>query len=158
MSAHLAGRLNYAKGERDMILMRHEVTVNLKDVCNKIRGVPTVHLNVVDTRWQWNGRTTEGNWRESTWWVSHCGIVTLLICQMLKPIMRKFAINLHHAYEQEKYQHSKWIRSCSQQVPRCSWVQANSCLTPTRPFHIDTSFKKAAPPVVETAACGHCAE
>ena len=27
--------------------------------------------------------------------------------QMLKPIMRKFAINLHHAYEQEKYQHSK---------------------------------------------------
>ena len=50
MSAHLAGRLNYAKGERDMILMRHEVTVNLKDVCNKIRGVPTVHLNVVDTR------------------------------------------------------------------------------------------------------------
>ena len=50
MSAHLAGRLNYAKGERDMILMRHEVTVNLKDVCNKIRGAPTVHLNVVDTR------------------------------------------------------------------------------------------------------------
>ena len=50
MSAHLAGRLNYAKGERDMILMRHEVTVNLKDWCNKIRGAPTVHLTVVDTR------------------------------------------------------------------------------------------------------------
>ena len=42
MSAHLAGRLNYAKGERDMILMRHEVTVNLKDGCHKIRGAPSV--------------------------------------------------------------------------------------------------------------------
>ena len=42
MSAHLAGRLNYAKGERDMILMRHEVTVKLRDGCNKIRGAPSV--------------------------------------------------------------------------------------------------------------------
>ena len=27
MSTHLSGRLNYAKGERDMILMRHEVII-----------------------------------------------------------------------------------------------------------------------------------
>ena len=27
MSTHLAGRLNYAKGERDMILMRHDVSI-----------------------------------------------------------------------------------------------------------------------------------
>ena len=28
MSTHLSGRLNYGKGERDMILMRHEVSLN----------------------------------------------------------------------------------------------------------------------------------
>ena len=28
MSTHLSGRLNYGKGERDMILMRHEVRLN----------------------------------------------------------------------------------------------------------------------------------
>ena len=35
-------------------------------------------MNVVRTRWQSNGRTTEGNWKESTWWV--CLVINFVIC------------------------------------------------------------------------------
>jgi len=42
MSAHLAGRLNYAKGERDMILMRHEVTVKWPDNRRELKGINLV--------------------------------------------------------------------------------------------------------------------
>jgi len=43
MSAHLAGRLNYAKGERDMILMRHEVTVKWPDNRRELKGINLVN-------------------------------------------------------------------------------------------------------------------
>jgi len=42
MSAHLAGRLNYGKGERDMILMRHEVTVKWPDNRRELKGINMV--------------------------------------------------------------------------------------------------------------------
>jgi len=42
MSTHLAGRLNYAKGERDMILMRHEVTVRWPDNRRELKGINLV--------------------------------------------------------------------------------------------------------------------
>merc|ERR1711941_116233 len=39
MSTHLSGRLNYAKGERDMILMRHEVTIKWPDNRRELKGI-----------------------------------------------------------------------------------------------------------------------
>jgi len=42
LSAHLAGRLVYGKGERDMILMRHEVTVRWPDGRREMKGINLV--------------------------------------------------------------------------------------------------------------------
>jgi len=43
MSTHLSGRLNYGKGERDMILMRHEVTVRWPDGRRELKGINLVN-------------------------------------------------------------------------------------------------------------------
>eukprot|EP00092_Neocalanus_flemingeri_P105256 GFUD01134873.1.p1 GENE.GFUD01134873.1~~GFUD01134873.1.p1 ORF type:complete len:162 (+),score=34.08 GFUD01134873.1:262-747(+) len=42
MSHHLSTRLLYAKGERDMILMRHEVTVRWPDNRRELKGINLV--------------------------------------------------------------------------------------------------------------------
>jgi len=42
VSAHLAGRLNYDKYERDMILMRHEITVRWPDNRREMKGINLV--------------------------------------------------------------------------------------------------------------------
>ena len=42
MSNHLANRLYYNKGERDMILMRHEVTVVWPDGRRELKGINLV--------------------------------------------------------------------------------------------------------------------
>lgn len=42
MSHHLAHRLNYGKGERDMILMRHEVLVRWPDDRRELKGINMV--------------------------------------------------------------------------------------------------------------------
>ena len=44
MSNHLANRLYYSKGERDMILMRHEVTVVWPDGRRELKGINLVSL------------------------------------------------------------------------------------------------------------------
>jgi len=43
MSTHLSGRLNYGKGERDMILMRHEVLVRWPDGRRELKGINLVN-------------------------------------------------------------------------------------------------------------------
>jgi len=42
MSHHLSNRLLYNKGERDMILMRHEVTVKWPDNRRELKGINLV--------------------------------------------------------------------------------------------------------------------
>jgi hypothetical protein len=50
-STHLAGRLNYGKGERDMILMRHEVTVRWPDNRRELKGINMVSpVSIVNSR------------------------------------------------------------------------------------------------------------
>merc|ERR1712071_405 len=50
VSNHLAKRLSYEKDERDMILMRHEVTVRWPDGRRELKGINLVHYaSLMDT-------------------------------------------------------------------------------------------------------------